>query len=56
MLAAILKRIRLALLKRAIRRVERAGLAVVQVRRADSAVYLVSRNGEYVRFDRVKKP
>ena len=52
---AILKPIRLAMLKLAIRTIERAGLAVVQVRHADNAVYLVSRNGEYVRFDKVKK-
>lgn len=52
---AILKPIRLAMLKPAIRTIERAGLAVVQVRHADNAVYLVSRNGEYVRFDKVKK-
>lgn len=51
----ILKPIRLALLKLAIRTVERAGLAVVQVRHAGDAVYLVSRKGEYVRFDKVKK-
>ncbi len=50
----ILKPIRLALLKLAIRTVERAGLAVVQVRTADDAVYLVSRRGEYVRFNKVK--
>jgi hypothetical protein len=51
---AILKPIRLALLKLAIRTIERAGLAVVQVRQADDAVYLVSRRGEYVRFNKVK--
>ena len=52
----ILKPIRLAILKAAIRTIERAGLAVVQVKRGDDAVYLIARNGQYVRFDKVKKP
>lgn len=55
MLAAVLKPIRLAILKAAIRIIERAGLAVVQVRRGENAVYLVGRNGEYVHFDKVEK-
>lgn len=50
----LLKPIRLAILKLAIRVIERAGLAVVQVRTADDAIYLVSRRGEYVRFNKVK--
>ena len=54
MIHAILKQIRLAILKRAIRRVESAGLAVVQVRRTENAVYLVGSNGAYVRYDKVK--
>lgn len=55
MIATILKHIRLALLKRAIRTIERAGLAVVQVKTADDAVYLITRKGTYVRYDKVRK-
>ena len=55
MIASILKRIRLAPLRLAIKTVERAGLAVVQVRKGEGAVYLVAANGQYVRFDKVKK-
>lgn len=57
MLAAVLKPIRLAILKAAIRIVERAGLSVVQIKRmTDKSVYLVARNGEYMRLQKVKKP
>lgn len=55
MFASILKRIRLAFLHRAIKTVERAGLAVVQVRKGEGAVHLVAANGQYVRYDKVKK-
>jgi hypothetical protein len=54
MIQAILKHIRLALLRWAIAIVERAGLAVVQVRKGEGAVYLIAGNGQYVRFDKVK--
>lgn len=54
MIQAILKRIKLAMLKRAIKTVERAGLAVVQVKKGDGCVYLVGSRGTYVRFDKVK--
>lgn len=54
MIAAILKRINLAMLQRAIKRVERAGLAIVQVKKGEGCVYLVGSSGQYVRFDRVK--
>jgi predicted NAD/FAD-binding protein len=43
-------------LKRAIRIVERAGLSVVQISRRGDAIYMVAGNGEYRRFDKVKKP
>lgn len=53
MIKALTKRLRLAILKRAIRFVEKSGLSVVQIKRSGSAVYLVAGNGQYVRFDRV---
>lgn len=49
---AILRPIRLAMLKAAIRLCERNGLAVVQIKKAAGATYLVGRNGEYARFDK----
>lgn len=55
MIKTILKRIGLAMLQRAIKRVERAGLAVVQVKKGEGCVYLVGSRGQYVRFDRVRK-
>lgn len=54
MIRALLKHARLALLRFAIRTVERAGLAVVQLKRTGNATYLVGSNGSYVRFDKVK--
>ena len=41
-------------LNRAIRFVERFGLAVVKIRRTKDAVYIVGASGEYVRYDKVK--
>lgn len=55
MIAAILKRIRLFWLKRAIRLVEKSGLAVLQVKRDEGAMYIIAGNGTYVRYDKVKK-
>lgn len=55
-LKGIFRPVRLAILKAAIRIVERAGLAVVQVKTTDDAVYLISRRGTYVRYEKVKKP
>lgn len=55
-LKGIFRPVRLAILKGAIRIVERAGLAVVQVKTTDDAVYLISRRGTYVRYEKVKKP
>ena len=54
MINTLFKQLRLALLKLAIRTVERAGLAVVQVKRTENAVYLVGAKGSYVRYDKVK--
>ena len=54
MIRAILKHTRTALLRLSIRTVERAGLVVVQLKRAGNATYLVGSNGFYVRFDKVK--
>ena len=54
MIKVVMKRVRLALLRFAIRVVERAGLAVVQLKRTGNATYLVGSNGSYVRFDKVK--
>lgn len=53
-IAALIKALRLRALKRAIKVVERAGLAVVAVKKAEGRVYLVGSNGSYVRFDKVK--
>lgn len=55
MISALLKSWRLWRLRRAIKTVERAGLAVVKVKRGEGAVYLIGRSGSYVRFDKVKK-
>lgn len=55
MIAALLKRWRLRRLQHAIKSIEGAGLAVVQVKRGEDAIYLVSRSGTYRRFDKVKK-
>lgn len=54
MINTILKRIRHAFIKQAIRIVEKSGLSVVQIKRGNGAVYLIARNGQYVRFDKVK--
>lgn len=54
MIRSLLKFIRLQLLRFAIRTVERAGLAVVQLKRTGNATYLVGSNGSYVRFYKVK--
>ena len=54
LIAAVVKAAKLAVLKRAIRIIERAGLAVVAVKRGEGCVYLVSAKGTYVRFDKVK--
>jgi len=55
MIEALLKRWRVWVTQRAIKTVERAGLAVVKVKRGENAVYLIGRNGSYVRFDKVKQ-
>lgn len=47
--ARLRSRVRLAILKRAIRFVEKSGLSVVQIERDKGAVYLVAGNGQYVR-------
>lgn len=52
---SLLKLWRLRRLQRAIKLIEGAGLAVVQVKRGEDAIYLISRNGTYKRFDKVKK-
>ena len=54
MMEVILKRLRLARLRKAIATCERAGLAVVHVKRTENAVYLVGAKGSYVRYDKVK--
>ena len=45
MMEVILKRLRLARLRKAIACCERVGLSVVQVKRSDNAVYLVGSKG-----------
>lgn len=52
MLEVIMKRIRLARLRRAIGVVEKAGLSAVQIKQGNGAVYLIAGNGQYVRFDK----
>lgn len=54
-LSAATKPLRLAILRLAIRVVEKSGLAVVQVKRSDGAVYMIGATGSYVRFDKVKQ-
>ena len=54
MIKVMIKRLRLARLKKAIAICERAGLAVVQLKHTDNAVYLVGSKGTYVRFDKAK--
>lgn len=52
---ALVKAVRLAILKRAVRIVEKAGLAVVKIQRGQGCCYVVAGNGSYVRYDKVKK-
>lgn len=52
---ALMKAIRLAILRKAIRIVEKAGLAVVKIQRGEGCCYVVGSNGMYVRYDKVAK-
>ena len=55
MFDAVLKHVRLLLLKWAIGIVERAGLAVVRIKIKGNCAYLIAANGTYVRFDKEKE-
>jgi hypothetical protein len=55
LIQSLAKRARLSILKLAIRQVEKAGLAVVQMQRRGNAIYIVGSTGTYVRFDKEKK-
>lgn len=55
LIRSIAKKARLVFLRVAIRQVEKSGLAVVQMKRTDGAIYIIGATGTYVRFDREKK-
>lgn len=55
LIQALSNKVRVFFLRRAIRRVEQAGLAVVQIKRTPGAIYIIGSNGTYVRYDKEKK-